>query len=155
MYKYSLLLLALAFSSTSSAEEASNAPTAIAQAPLLPWTTDYEQAIVTAKTESLPIYLFFTGSTWCIWCKKMEKELHEQDSFRQKLVGKFLFVKVDLPAGAQPSENVKNLMKKYNIRGVPTVLILSPEGQELARFRYQKIEPEAYADLVVNSLTSV
>jgi thiol:disulfide interchange protein len=40
-------------------------------------------------------------------------------------------------------------MKKYNVIGVPTVLILSPEGQEIARFRYQKIAPEVFADLVL------
>lgn len=152
MYKYSLLLLALSLTSTVSAETIPESTTTLAQSPLLPWTTDYEQALVTAKTESLPIYLFFTGSTWCIWCKKMEKELHEQDAFRQRVVGKFLFVKIDLPAGAQPSEKVKNLMATYNIRGVPTVVILSPDGAEVARFRYQKITPEAYGDLVQKAI---
>ena len=121
------------------------------ESPLLPWTSDYNQALAMAKAQSLPIYLFFTGSAWCIWCKKMEKEIHNQDGFRQKVVGKFLFVKVDIPAGSPPSDETKALLEKYAIRGVPTVVILSPEGKELARFRYQQATPEEYAELVLEA----
>jgi len=35
--------------------------------PLLPWTTDIEQTFQTAKTQSLPIYLYVSGTTWCLW----------------------------------------------------------------------------------------
>jgi protein disulfide-isomerase len=121
------------------------------EAPLLPWTTDYAQALASAKTQSMPIYLFFTGSTWCIWCKKMEKEFHNQDAFRQKVVGKFLFVKIDLPAGSPPSDATKELLEKYKIKGVPTVVIISPEGSELARFSYQQALPEQYAEIVLEA----
>ncbi len=121
------------------------------ESPLLPWTSDYNQALVAAKAQNLPIYLFFTGSAWCIWCKKMEKELHNQDGFRQKVVGKFLFVKVDIPAGSPPSDATKALIETYSVRGVPSVVILSPEGKELARFRYQQATPEEYADLVLEA----
>lgn len=121
------------------------------ESPLLPWTSDFNQSLSSAKAQSLPIYLFFTGSAWCIWCKKMEKELHNQDGFRQKVVGKFLFVKIDIPAGSPPSDATKSLLEKYSIKGVPTVVILSPEGQELARFRYQQASPEEYAEIVLEA----
>lgn len=121
------------------------------ESPLLPWTTDYEKALASAKAQSLPIYLFFTGSTWCIWCQRMEKDIHSQDTFRQKTVGKFIFVKIDLPAGSQPDDATKKLLSTYNIRGVPAIIILSPEGQELGRFRYQQIPAGQYADLVLQA----
>lgn len=121
------------------------------ESPLLPWTTDFQQALKLAKSQSRPIYLYFSGSTWCIWCKKMEKELHNHDDFRQKMVGKFLFVHVDLPAGSKPNEETQALLETYHVRGVPTVLILSPEGEEVARFRYRQIPPEEYADTVIEA----
>ncbi len=121
------------------------------ESPLLPWTTDFDTAMNMAKSERLPIYLYFTGSTWCIWCKKMDREIHNQDAFRQKTVGKFLFVKIDLPAGSQPSEQTKALLNTYHIQGVPSVIILSSEGKELARFRYQQMSPDHYADLVLEA----
>lgn len=123
------------------------------ESPLLPWTTDIDKAFALSKTDNMPIYLYFTGSSWCIWCKKMDRELHNQDAFRQKTVGKLLFVKIDLPAGAQPSERAKSLLDTYHIQGVPTVLILSPDGDELARFRYQQMTPDQYADMVLEAMT--
>jgi protein disulfide-isomerase len=121
------------------------------ESPLLPWTTDFDKALAVAKADSLPIYLYFTGSSWCIWCKKMDREIHNQDAFRQKTVGKMLFVKIDLPAGSQPNEATRILLDKYNVHGVPTVVLLSPNGDELARFRYQQMPPDQYADIVLKA----
>jgi thiol:disulfide interchange protein len=81
----------------------------------------------------------------------MDREIHNQDAFRQKTVGKFLFVKIDLPAGTQPNEKIKTLLDTYHIQGVPTVIILSPDGQELSRFRYQQMTPDQYADVVLEA----
>lgn len=146
----SSIILALMTVSTTFATQSAQTATA-SDAPLLPWATDFEKAMSAAKSQSLPVYLFFTGSTWCIWCQRMEKDIHSQDAFRQKTVGKFIFVKVDLPAGTQPDEATKKLLSDYNIRGVPAVVILSPDGQELGRFRYQQIPPGQYADLVLQA----
>jgi protein disulfide-isomerase len=125
----------------------------ISESPLLPWTTDFDKAMAVAKADSLPLYVYFTGSSWCIWCKKMDREIHNQDAFRQKTVGKMLFVKVDLPAGSQPNEVTKSLLETYHVRGVPTVVVLSPDGNELARFRYQQMTPEQYADIVLTAIS--
>lgn len=130
-----------------------DAATPPSESPLLPWTTDLDKAVALSNTDGMPIYLYFTGSAWCIWCKKMDRELHNQDAFRQKTVGKFHFVKIDLPAGSQPSEKVKALLDTYHVQGVPTVIILSPDGEELARFRYQQMSPDQYADLVIEATT--
>jgi protein disulfide-isomerase len=131
-----------------------DSPLPTSESPLLPWSTDFDKALASAKSDSVPLYVYFTGSSWCIWCKKMDREIHNQDAFRQKTVGKLLFVKIDLPAGTQPSEGVKNLIEKYKVNGVPTVVILSPSGDELGRFRYQQMPPEEYADAVLQVATS-
>lgn len=142
----------LSLNTTVSAETPTKEPgPTSSESPLLPWTTDFDKALEVAKTDSLPLYVYFTGSSWCIWCKKMDREIHNQDSFRQKTVGRFLFVKVDLPAGTAPSEKTKKLIDTYKIHGVPTVLVLSPSGEELARFRYQHISPEQYADVIIEA----
>lgn len=130
-----------------SAQRDSSLPTS--ESPLLPWTTDFDKALASAKADSIPLYVYFTGSSWCIWCKKMDREIHNQDAFRQMTVGKVLFVKIDLPAGTQPSEKVRNLLEKYKVNGVPTVVILSPTGDELGRFRYQQMPPEDFAEAVL------
>ena len=145
----------LAYCPFAAAETVNNIDTGSSpsDSPLLPWTTDFDKAMAVAKADSLPIYLYFTGSSWCIWCKKMDREIHNQDAFRQKTVGKMLFVKVDLPAGSQPNETTKALLDTYHVHGVPTVVILSSDGEELARFRYQQMPPEQYADIILAAAT--
>ena len=73
------------------------------------------------------------------WCKKMDQDIHNQDAFREKMIGRVLFVKVDLPGGVRPDKKTEELLKKYDVVGVPTVVLLSPTAQELGRFRYQQI----------------
>ena len=144
----SSIVLVLSLEAKASQQEGS--PQA-SEAPLLPWTTDFDKALATAKADSVPMYVYFTGSSWCIWCKKMDREIHNQDAFRQKTVGKILFVKIDLPAGTQPNEKTKSLLERYKVHGVPTVVILSPSGEELGRFRYQQMAPEEYAEAVLKT----
>ena len=120
-------------------------------APLLPWTEDLDSALITAKNQSIPVYLFFTGSEWCVWCKKMDREIHNSDAFRQKMIGQCIFVRVELPAGSKPSKGTKKLLDLYHVSGVPTVILLSPEGKEITRFQYQQISPDAYANIVLKA----
>lgn len=38
------------------------------------WHTDLNKAIELSKKENKPLMLFFTGSDWCGWCKKLQKK---------------------------------------------------------------------------------
>ena len=33
---------------------------------------DYDAAAARAKVSGKPIFALFTGSDWCIWCKRLE-----------------------------------------------------------------------------------
>ena len=39
------------------------------------WTMDFNSAIKLSKKSKTPIFLCFTGSDWCYWCKLMEKNV--------------------------------------------------------------------------------
>ena len=45
----------------------------IAQCQELKWHTDVSVASDLSIKENKPMFLFFTGSDWCGWCKKMDK----------------------------------------------------------------------------------
>src|SRR6478752_6234951 len=45
------------------------------------WTTDYPAAVKVAQERKLPLFLQFTGSDWCGWCQKMEKECLSKPEF--------------------------------------------------------------------------
>ena len=38
------------------------------------WTMDYDAAVKLAGEKKLPLMLNFTGSDWCGWCKKLDRE---------------------------------------------------------------------------------
>ncbi|WP_194843624.1 thioredoxin family protein [Candidatus Clavichlamydia salmonicola] len=87
------------------------------------------------------VVLFFTGSDWCVWCKKLEKELFADPSFIDYAAQKLLMVKVDFPAKAEtisPSQALINhgLKTLYGIRGYPTMIFLDGAGNIVAQEGY-------------------
>ncbi len=48
----------------------------------LEWHTDVNKAIeLSVKTEK-PLFMFFTGSDWCGWCIKLQKEVFFLPEFK-------------------------------------------------------------------------
>ena len=71
-------------------------------------------------SESSKFFVFFTAK-WCVSCQKMKKELGDQDA----LIG-YRVVLVDI-------DKYPQLAKKYNIKCVPTYIILDKNRKELKR----------------------
>lgn len=98
------------------------------------WLTNYEEALDKAKQNSLPLILFFTGSDWCSWCNKLEKEAFDTNEFAQAAGNRFVFLKLDSPLYSPSSPQItaqnKQLQAKYDIRSFPTVIILDSTGQQ-------------------------
>ncbi len=98
------------------------------------WTTDYQAALRQAKASNRAIFLFFTGSDWCSWCTKMEKEVLESREFTQTVGDQFIFVKVDLPRKTkltrELSEQNQALAARFHISSFPSVVLIGP-GEEL------------------------
>lgn len=103
----------------------------------LTWQTDFSQASQQAAQEHKYILLDFTGSDWCPWCIKMDKEVFNQSQFSDFALKNLILVKVDFPrkAAQSPAEKSQNaeLAKKYGIEGFPTYVLLDPSGKEVRR----------------------
>ncbi len=61
-----------------------------------------------------------------------------------------MLVEVDFPRKKQQSAEVidqnEKLLKKYGVRGFPTILLLSPEGKLLGKTGYKAGGAEAYVE---------
>ena len=101
------------------------------------WQTDYSQAKEAAQAQGKPMLLDFTGSDWCGWCMKFDKEVFSTPQFQSYAQANLILVKVDFPQqtpqpDAEKSQN-KGLQKKYGVEGYPTLLLLSSDEKELFR----------------------
>jgi protein disulfide-isomerase len=107
------------------------------QAAELTWQTDFAEASKQAAQEHKYILLDFTGSDWCPWCIKMDKEVFNQSQFSDFAAKNLILVKVDFPrktaqSSAEKSQN-EELAKKYAIEGFPTYILLDSSGKEVRR----------------------
>jgi protein disulfide-isomerase len=103
----------------------------------LSWQTDFAQASQQAAQEHKYILLDFTGSDWCPWCIKMDKEVFNQSQFSDFALKNLVLVKLDFPRKAAQTPALKSqnaeLAKKYGIEGFPTYVLLDPSGKEVRR----------------------
>ncbi len=122
------------------------------------WFTDFEAAKAKAKAEQKPLLLDFTGSDWCGWCIKLDKEVFSQDAFKAYAEESLVLVEIDFPRKNDQTDETKaqnNALKdKYKIRGFPTIVILSPEGELIEKTGYQPGGAEAYVSHIKEILAS-
>ncbi len=102
------------------------------------WLTDYKRAQQEAKAGNKFLLLDFTGSDWCGWCKKFDKEVLLQPQFKDFARDNLVVVEVDFPRAKQQSLEVKrqnrDLAQQYQVMGFPTIVVLSADGQKLWRY---------------------
>ncbi|MEM8867466.1 MAG: thioredoxin family protein [Verrucomicrobiota bacterium] len=114
------------------------------------WMTDFEAAQAKAKEEGKPMLLDFTGSDWCGWCIKLDREVFSKEAFQAYADTSLVLVELDFPRGKEQSDALKAqneaLAEKYGIRGFPTIVVLSPEGELVEKTGYQRGGPEAYVE---------
>ncbi|CAA6676573.1 MULTISPECIES: thioredoxin family protein [unclassified Lentimonas] len=114
------------------------------------WMTDFDAAKAKAKAEDKPMLLDFTGSDWCGWCIKLDKEVFGEAAFKEYASSELVLVELDFPRGKEQSAELKaqneKLAKQYGIRGFPTILVLSPDGELIEQTGYQRGGAEAYVE---------
>lgn len=114
------------------------------------WMTSYEDALAQAKSEKKPLLLFFTGSDWCGWCHKLENEVLDTMDFSDEAGQKFIFVLVDFPMKKplEPKLSAQNkeLQKKYDVKGFPTVILIDDQQNQIGVTGYRPGGAKAYVD---------
>jgi thioredoxin-related protein len=112
------------------------------------WTDDFAEASRIAKAENRFMLLNFTGSDWCGWCIKLDKEVFSKSEFKQFAKEKLVAVTVDFPAQKKISSKIakqnEQLKSTFSIRGYPTIIVLNPLGEKVAQTGYKEGGAEVY-----------
>jgi len=117
-------------------ESTAQAPSA-AQTSESSWGTELSAALNQARSENKLVLLDFTGSDWCGWCIKFDKDVLSTDKFAGYAKSKLVLVKLDFPRhkeqDAALKQNNQELQKRFSVHGFPTFLLLNAAGKELGR----------------------
>jgi thioredoxin-related protein len=104
------------------------------------WLTDAQAAQAKAKQENKLVLLDFTGSDWCIWCKKLKRQIFDKPEFAEFAQSRLVLVEVDFPRNKTLPEAQKlanaQLDKTYRIDSFPTIILLDPDGKQVGRMGY-------------------
>jgi len=95
------------------------------QAQELVWYTDVAKATEASQSQNKPLMLFFTGSDWCGWCKRLQSEVFFTNEFKEWAKKNVIAVELDFPRTKQLSPEItsqnQNLQQMFAVRGYPTV----------------------------------
>jgi len=107
----------------------------------LDWKTNLDDALKIAKKENKAVLVNFTGSDWCIWCKRLSQEVFTQAEFEKYAEDNLVLVKIDFPQNIPQTDAIKyynnSLAQRYGIEGFPTILIFNSTGNLVAKTGYQ------------------
>ena len=128
-----LLLFIFLFTSCNNGQSAS--------ADGLNWESNLDKAIEQAKKENKTVLVNFTGSDWCIWCKRLSAEVFQQKEFEEYAKKSLVLVMLDFPKDIEQTQETKEynnkLAQKYGIQGFPTILLIDSQGKLVAQTGYQ------------------
>ena len=129
----------------------------------LEWHTDVSNAINISMENEKPLFFFFTGSDWCGWCIKLQKEVFFKPEFTKWAKNNLTLVELDFPRRKKLDASLQkqndNLRNMFAVRGYPTGWIVIPEivdknvnFKRLGKLGYVKGGPSAWIKVVEDIL---
>jgi thioredoxin:protein disulfide reductase len=113
------------------------------------WISGYEATLARARELRAPVVLDLYAE-WCLSCKELEARTFP-DPMVQKLLTKFVAGRVDFTEGSAESDA---LSQRYSVVGLPTILFLLPNGEEIPHSRITGfVPPSEFAAHLSQALT--
>lgn len=116
------------------------------------WYADFDEAAKAAKAEGKDLFVDFTGSDWCGWCIRLDKEVFSHEEWLEGVKDDYVLVALDYPNSEEAKAKVpspernRELAGTYQIAGYPTILMMTADGEVYGRTGYQAGGPEAYLE---------
>jgi len=122
------------------------------------WEVNYNVAKERAAKEKKTILINFTGSDWCGWCKRLDKEVFSQTAFIEYAQENLVLLAIDFPRfrslpDTQRSHN-KKLYDGYGVGGFPTIVVADKEGYVIGITGYKSGGALNYVDSLKKMIAS-
>ena len=118
-----------------------------AQQKPLEWHTDINKAINISVESGKPLFFFFTGSDWCGWCKRLQKEVFFKPEFAIWANKNVVLVELDFPRrtklSAELQKQNRGLQQMFGVRGYPTIWFVTPEVTA-GKVNFNKLNKQGY-----------
>ena len=113
----------------------------------LEWHTDLNKAIEISIESEKPLFMFFTGSDWCGWCIRLQKEVFFKPDFVKWAKENLVLVELDFPRRKKLEESLKqqneNVRQMFAVRGYPTGWFVVPEIEE-NKVNFKRLGSQGY-----------
>lgn len=87
------------------------------------WAVYSDEALVAAQKENKPVMIDFFAE-WCAACHELEEKTFSTEEFKE-LSRDFRLLKFD---ATEDNEQISEVLKKYQVKGLPTVLFINRNG---------------------------
>lgn len=98
------------------------------------WQTDVVKAVDISIKEKKPLLLFFTGSDWCGWCRRLQNEVFQKPQFLNWAKKNVILVELDFPRNKQLDPHLQkqnmDMAQMFGIMGYPTVWFVTASRNE-------------------------
>lgn len=117
------------------------------QAQDLVWHNDINKAMEVSKKTKKPMLLFFTGSDWCGWCMRLQKEVLKTPEFAAWAKENVVLVELDYPRRTPQIPEIQKqnmeLQQTFQVQGYPTVWFVNAAKKD-GKVNFEKLGSTGY-----------
>jgi protein disulfide-isomerase len=97
------------------------------------WETDFAKAQNEAKSQHKLLFINFTGSDWCGYCVRMDRDVLSKPQFKDFANKNLVLLEVDFPRMKEQAQTLRAQNRKlagdYRVEGFPTFVVLDSDGK--------------------------
>lgn len=112
------------------------------------WHTDIKKAIKLSEETKKPLLLFFTGSDWCGWCVRLQKEVLKTPEFEKWAKENVILVELDFPKRTKQAPELKQqnaeLNRFFKVRGYPTIWFTNGNENSAGKISFEALGTVGY-----------